>query len=95
MMKQLEGFDMAVPYLIEERPEPLCAIYRKSTKEVFKELISRKEYAVHQSFTRVRTKFVPIGPELPFYRPDLFLNINREEDLKELPGDFVKAADEN
>jgi molybdopterin-guanine dinucleotide biosynthesis protein A len=86
LLAQIEGYEIVVPYLDEGRPEPLCAIYRKNSCQVFKNLIDRKEYAVHKAFSRTRTNLVKIGPFLSFYRPDIFININREEDLGKVPG---------
>jgi molybdopterin-guanine dinucleotide biosynthesis protein A len=88
LVTRLEDFEVVVPTLKDRRPEPLCAIYRKSSSHYFKELIDRKEYAVHQVFAMARTSFVPVGPALPFYRPALFANINQEKDLEKLPRDI-------
>ena len=86
LMTRMEGYEAVVPFLDEGQPEPLCAVYRKNCRHLFRELIDQKEYAVHKVFAKTRTNFVLIGPALSFYRPEMFTNINREEDLGRLPG---------
>ena len=80
--------DITLPVLQKKLPEPLCGIYRKCVAEKFQELIEEDKFAVHQVFPLVRTKLVFIDDSMPFYRPDIFLNINQESDLSKLPPGF-------
>lgn len=85
-----KGWDIVAPALKKEQVEPLCALYRKSTSLVFGELINQKHYAVHRALDLVPSRILPISESLPFYSPNLFLNVNRKEDLENLP-DFFGA----
>ena len=88
LIAQSQGWDMLVPAMHPERPEPLCALYRKSMTGIFGKMIEEKKYAVHQLIPMVSSLVLNIKPEMKFYHPDLFLNINRKDDLKRLPENF-------
>jgi len=85
LVEQCDEWEMLVPAMQAGKPEPLCALYRKSMSTVFGSMIEKKEFAVHRAIPLVRSRTLHIQPDMPFYTPDLFLNINREEDLKNLP----------
>ncbi len=89
LVEQSQGWDVVIPALHAEKPEPLCALYRKSALGVFQDLINKKQYAVHQVIPAARSKVLLIGEEMPFFHPDLFLNINRQKDLDHLPSDLL------
>lgn len=84
LLSQAEGSDMVVPAMEGVPPEPLCAVYRKSTANVMEEMIGLGDHAMHKLYSRVRTKVVAIGPHYPWFEPGLFLNLNRPEDLRQL-----------
>lgn len=88
LVEQSGECEMLVPAMQAGRPEPLCALYRKSMSTVFGSMIEKKEFAVHRALPLARSLVLHIQQDMPFYRPDLFLNINREEDLKSLPENF-------
>ncbi len=88
LAEQSSGYDVVVPCMEEGKPEPLCGIYSRKTIPVFEALIARKQYAIHQALAMSRTRYVILDKTLPFYRDDLFLNINREEDLRKIPQDL-------
>jgi molybdopterin-guanine dinucleotide biosynthesis protein A len=88
LLDQTQGYDIVVPYMEEGKPEPLCAIYSRETIGIFKELIAHRTYAIHQALSMARTRFVAIDENLSFFRPDLFLNINRREDLRKIPDEL-------
>ncbi len=92
LIEQSQGWDMLVPAMHPKRPEPLCALYRKSMTGIFGKMIEEKRYAVHQLIPMVSSLVLNIKPEMKFYHPDLFLNINRKDDLKRLPEDFGNEA---
>lgn len=85
LVEQSDEWEMLVPAMQAGKPEPLCALYRKSMSGVFESMIEKKEFAVHRALPLAHSRVLPIHPVMPFYRPDLFMNINREEDLKSLP----------
>lgn len=88
LINALGDYDIALPGISEERPEPLCGIYRKGTASIMEEMISKKDFAVNHLLSRCRSKIVPISREMECWRPELFLNINSIEDLKRIPAGF-------
>ncbi len=84
LLKSRDQFDIILPALKEGNPEPLCGIYKKSTQDVFGKMIDRKVYAVRKALPLVRSKIIVLEETSPFFRADIFLNINRETDLKDL-----------
>lgn len=81
-------YDIVLPGISEERPEPLCGLYNKSTASIMEEMISKKEFAVNHLLSRCHSKIVPISEQMECWQPDLFLNINSKEDLKRIPDGF-------
>jgi molybdopterin-guanine dinucleotide biosynthesis protein A len=88
LLEKSGDWDMVAPAVQTGRPEPLCALYRKSMSSVFRALIEEKRFAVHGAISRVRSQVLLIQPGMPFFHPGLFLNINRREDLERLPENF-------
>lgn len=82
LIGQIGNCDVIVPAVRVNRPEPLCGIYRKNVTEKLDRAIENKEYAVHSIFKMVKFKTVHITPQLSFYTPHLFLNVNTTEDLE-------------
>lgn len=88
LINHSSNWDILAPAMQTDRPEPLCALYRKSMLKIFEGLIAEKQYAVHRVLSISRSHILHITPDLPFYRSDLFMNINREEDLAALPDEL-------
>ncbi len=86
-----EGFDVVLPAMQEQRPEPLCGLYRKSVTELMEKNITQNDYAVHRILPQCKSKIVPITEEMECWHPDLFLNINSVEDLNRIPHGFGTA----
>ena len=85
LISEWKDEEVLLPALEDGRPEPLCGLYRKSVAEVLKELIEQGVYAVHRILSRTRSRSIKITEQLECWHPDLFLNINREEDLSRIP----------
>jgi molybdenum cofactor guanylyltransferase len=90
-----ENFDVVLPAMQEQRPEPLCGLYRKSMTGVMEEIIAQHDYAVHRILPHCKSKIVRITEKMECWHPDLFLNINSVEDLNRLPYGFGAEEDEN
>ena len=88
LISEVDNYDIVLPCKPQERPEPLCGIYRKPTLAIIEEMISGNDYAVHHLRTRCKSKIVTISEEMECWRPDLFLSVNSKEDLKRLPPGF-------
>lgn len=86
-----EGIDVVLPAMQDERPEPLCGLYRKSVTGVMEEIIAQNNYAVHRILPLCKSKIVRITKEMECWHPDLFLNINSAEDLNRIPHGFGTA----
>jgi len=83
----LEGgdeFDAIVPIQPDERPQPLCAIYRRQAcLAVAKSLIDSDEHKPRALLASVRTRWVNFSQisDLPGAR-DFFLNVNTPDDYE-------------
>lgn len=88
LLRECEAYDIVLPALQENRPEPLCGIYRKNVANILGDMIEKRRYAVHGALPFVRNRIILIEKQMPFFRPDIFLNINEESDLDRLPPGF-------
>ena len=83
---QIEGetFDAIVPIQPDQRPQPLCAIYRReSCGHVASKLIARGEHKPRALLAKVRTRWANFGElsDLPGAE-DFFLNVNTPNDYE-------------
>jgi molybdopterin-guanine dinucleotide biosynthesis protein A len=84
--QQSEGqtFDAIVPIQPDDRPQPLCAIYRReSCAAAAKQLISEDEHKPRALLAGVRTRWVNFGElsDLPGAE-HFFLNVNTPKDYE-------------
>lgn len=84
LLKLKDKFDIILPALTEANPEPLCGIYKKGVADVFRNMIDKKVYAVHKVLPLVKSKTVLLEESDPFFHSNIFLNINKESDLRNL-----------
>ncbi len=63
------------------RRQPLCAWYAADCRGPVEEALAAGRRSLHGLLDRLTAVEAPVGPELPFYRPDLLLNVNRPKDL--------------
>lgn len=83
LINNSEGFDVAVPWLGEERFEPMCALYHKNTIPVFEQFIQSNNYKIQDVYRKLKTNKLLISAELKFYKPFLFDNLNSKQDLEQ------------
>ena len=95
LIRERGSFDIVLPSLQENRMEPLCGIYQKRVAAKLKDLIDTKEYAVYRALQLTKSRTLLINDQMPFWHPDLFLNINHVDDLKRLPSGFGGEKDES
>jgi len=88
LIGESQDYEIVLPALDKNMPEPLCGIYRKETVRIFEKLISQKRYAVHHAIQLGNSKIIPIDDELSFWNSEIFLNINKVDDLKKLPSEI-------
>lgn len=61
--------------------EPLIGVYSRSVHDRFRQALMEGDPHPHHIIRGCRWQEVPLTPDLPFYRPDLFLNLNTPTDL--------------
>jgi len=62
--------------------EPLCGIYRRDLTVTLESLIADGKFKLLAFLEEVNARYIEIDGSLPFYNPDLFLNVNTPGDLK-------------
>jgi molybdopterin-guanine dinucleotide biosynthesis protein A len=80
-----DGFDAIVPIQPDERPQPLCAIYRRqSCLAAAMTLISQHEHKPRTLLASVRTRWVSFAEisDLPGAQ-NFFLNVNTPDDYEQ------------
>jgi molybdopterin-guanine dinucleotide biosynthesis protein A len=65
---------------------PLCGVYSRRCFPDIEESLRSRMLKILELYTEFPTTVIPIAPQLPFYRSDLFLNFNDMQGYK----DFVK-----
>lgn len=88
LLGEREDYDLVLPALNDEHPEPLCGLYRKKLTGLLKEMIAEEDYAVRHLRSKCKSKLVPVTRDMSCWHPDLFLNINSREDLEKLAPGF-------
>ena len=76
---------ISVPVHGDNFIEPLCASYSTTTIPYLKKLIEQNSLKLIDLIDIAPSRQIRLDSSLPFYNPDLFLNINR-------PGDLVRAS---
>jgi len=64
--------------------EPLCAVYNVSLLPVIEQQINEGDYKLINLITKTDSKLLPITSDLPFYKPNVFNNINSIADYEQL-----------
>ncbi len=77
-------FDVVVPMQNDNRPQPLCAIYRRGTCLSASEMtIARGEHTPRALLKQVKTRYVEFSDIAPLKGSEhFFLNLNRPEDYQ-------------
>jgi len=86
ILKNSDGYEVAVPYEGNRHYEPLCGFYRLSISEKISNYISNGNYKLPDLFDEIAINKLVIDNELPFYHKDLFLNVNTSSDLTKAEG---------
>ncbi len=75
------GDSAAVVPSVAGHCQPLCALYRPAVRAVVRRHLEADRRAMHDLLEAVPVLEVAIDPGLPFFRPDLFHNLNHPADL--------------
>jgi len=59
-----------------DRLHPLCAVYRREALPLIEQFLAAGRFRLLDLLDELGTGIIDISPGLPFYRPDLFLNVN-------------------
>ena len=74
LMREVEGYDAAVPVTTGNRAEPLFAVYRKRTLEAIRPALDSGKRRIIDAFRSCRVRYVDFG-EAPWLK-----NLNTQED---------------
>jgi molybdopterin-guanine dinucleotide biosynthesis protein A len=85
-MFTLRKNDRPVVALSERGIEPLVSIWPKLTERHVKQYINKGNLMLHGVLRELQAIEVYIPQELPDYSPEMFLNVNRIEDLEKIKG---------
>jgi molybdenum cofactor guanylyltransferase len=75
------GYDIVVPVHDGGFIEPLCGVYSKGALPKLEQSLSRQSYSMKQFIFSGKSRLMEIGPELEFYREDLFFNVNTKDNF--------------
>ncbi len=81
LVKQAEGYQVAVPWSGNDHYEPLCACYNSSVLPLMEHFISIGNYKLPDLFRQLEINPLTIDDQLDFYHPGIFHNINTQSDL--------------
>ena len=81
--KSVSDYDAFVP-VFEGKLQPLCAIYSKESLSSFGRCIREGRLRMSKIIKELNTKYIDIDPGADFYSRDLFLNVNTQQDFKNL-----------
>jgi molybdenum cofactor guanylyltransferase len=81
LVEQSQDVLVAVPWSGGEYYEPLCACYNRSILPLIEKSILQGNYKLPDLFKSIRLNPLIINGQLPFFKSNLFHNINTESDL--------------
>lgn len=81
ILKNSEGYQVAVPWEGDQHYEPLCGFYHLSVLEQMQGFIQNGNYKLPDLFKEISINRLVINKELDFYTEELFLNVNSKHDL--------------
>jgi molybdopterin-guanine dinucleotide biosynthesis protein A len=65
---------------------PLCGMYQRHCLTTIQERLENQQNRVQDLFSVIPTEIIPISPALPFYKENLFANLNLPSDVHDTPG---------
>jgi molybdopterin-guanine dinucleotide biosynthesis protein A len=80
LLERHHSFDISIA-AHEGINEPLIGVYSRSVHSLFREAILSGDPHPPRIIRQCRWQEVPVTPDLDFYLPDLFLNLNAPSDL--------------
>jgi len=83
IISEKENHDIVLP-VFNGKYEPTCAVYNKNCITIIEKQILAKDYRLTNFIEKSNTKFIEINEDSSFYKKDLFVNLNKPEDLFKL-----------
>jgi len=80
LCRQSSGVDVCVTES-KQGLEPLCAVYAKSCLPVIEKQLRDNRLKVSDFYPQIKTTIIRVDASLPFYEPDLLLNVNTPEEF--------------
>ncbi|MDO9255041.1 MAG: molybdenum cofactor guanylyltransferase [Bacteroidales bacterium] len=81
ILKNSEGYQVAVPWEGDQHYEPLCGFYHLSILDQMNVFIKNNNYKLPDVFEKISINRLVINKESDFYTEELFLNVNSKHDL--------------
>jgi molybdopterin-guanine dinucleotide biosynthesis protein A len=84
LVRYIVGFDsnaLARIPSFKQQLHPLCGIYTQNCLPAIVERLESRRLRVVDFVESIHAAVIPISPDLPFYREDLFANFNTPEDF--------------
>jgi molybdopterin-guanine dinucleotide biosynthesis protein A len=75
------GYDVVVPVHEGGIIEPLCGLYSKRALPQLEQNLHRQSYSLIQFILSGNSRLMETGPELDFFRADMFLNVNTKDNF--------------
>jgi molybdopterin-guanine dinucleotide biosynthesis protein A len=91
LIRYIVGFDSNAPVKIpsfKQQLHPLCGLYTQNCLRVIVERLESRRLRVVDFVESIHAEVIPISPDLPFYREDLFANFNTPEDYSHNKNDL-------
>ncbi len=83
LLDAVTGRPAVIPVHPGGKAEPLCGYYSKDNIPLMKEYLNKGNYKLTDYLEYAGATFLPLTDDLPFYRPDIFTNLNRPQDLEQ------------
>jgi molybdopterin-guanine dinucleotide biosynthesis protein A len=84
LVRYIVGFDSNAPARIpvfDQQIHPLCGLYTRDCLSAIVEQLESHRLRVVDLIESIHADLIPITPDLPFYRENLFSNFNSPEDF--------------
>ena len=81
LIDKSKGFDVTLPVHLSGT-EQLMGIYSKNCLPIFKKEIEADRLKIKTACKQMKYQEIPIGADLDFYNPQIFLNVNSQQDFE-------------
>lgn len=82
IIRNSEGFKVAVPWFGSQHYEPLCGMYHSEVVADIERFIRKGNYKLPDMFAEVPVNKLSMNEKLSFYSENLFMNVNSKQELE-------------